>query len=259
MLPLFAALLPAVLVASLTYILLGLAPGRAGPTVSDVGRPTSPPSVRGRAVALAAGGLALAGAVLVVLSQAIDREDSLVRWDSTVETWASDHAGTASTRALLLITHLGGTVTIVAFGVVGCAWLFWMRQRRLALFLACVVAGQWLLSNLLKVAVARDRPALDPLAPFDGFSFPSGHSTASAATYLALALIVNALHAHRNQRLQIAIGVGIGVAVAASRALLGVHWFSDVVGGLLLGWTWCLACASVIGVVGRHRSSAVGQ
>jgi undecaprenyl-diphosphatase len=32
--------------------------------------------------------------------------------------------------------------------------------------------------------------------------------------------------------------VAIAVAVACTRVLLDVHWFSDVVGGLALGWAW---------------------
>ena len=35
--------------------------------------------------------------------------------------------------------------------------------------------------------------------------------------------------------------------VAASRALLGVHWVSDVVGGLGLGWAWFAVCAIAFG------------
>ncbi|MEO8106620.1 MAG: phosphatase PAP2 family protein [Actinomycetes bacterium] len=255
MIPLFVALLTAALIGSLAYALTGLARHEADADLSVADSRPTQPVTRGSVVAVALAGFVVAGVVLGLLAREIERQSPLVRWDDTVEGWASAEAGPVSTDALRLITHLGDTVTIVVIGSVGCAWLLWKRQRRLALFLVSVVVGQWLLSNLIKGLVARDRPALDPLAPFSGFSFPSGHSTAAAATYLALALIVGTLHARRHQRWLIALGVGIGAAVGASRMLLGVHWFSDVVGGLLLGWTWCLTCAAVFGLIGQRHTS----
>ena len=33
------------------------------------------------------------------------------------------------------------------------------------------------------------------------------------------------------------------MAIAATRVLLGVHWLSDVVAGLALGWAWFAVCA----------------
>ena len=45
----------------------------------------------------------------------------------------------------------------------------------------------------------------------------------------------------------IAAAVAIAVAVAASRVLLDLHWLSDVVGGLALGWAWFALCAVVFG------------
>jgi undecaprenyl-diphosphatase len=35
--------------------------------------------------------------------------------------------------------------------------------------------------------------------------------------------------------------------VAGSRVLLDVHWLTDVLGGLALGWAWFAACAIAFG------------
>ena len=41
--------------------------------------------------------------------------------------------------------------------------------------------------------------------------------------------------------------VAIAVAVATSRVLLGVHWLTDVLAGLALGWAWFALCAIAFG------------
>ena len=43
------------------------------------------------------------------------------------------------------------------------------------------------------------------------------------------------------------LAVAIAVAVAASRVLLDVHWLTDVIAGLVLGWAWFAACAVAFG------------
>ena len=53
--------------------------------------------------------------------------------------------------------------------------------------------------------------------------------------------------AAHNNILIVAIAVAIAVAVAASRVLLDLHWFSDVIGGLAIGWAWFALSAVVFG------------
>ena len=114
-------------------------------------------------------------------------------------------------------------------------------------FVTVVVAGQNLVTNLVKELVDRARPDIDPLAGFSGASFPSGHSAAAAAAYAAFALL---LSRRRSQPVQAGLAgaaAAIAVAVAASRVLLGVHWLTDVLAGLALGWAWFALCAIAFG------------
>lgn len=71
------------------------------------------------------------------------------------------------------------------------------------------------------------------------FSYPSGH--AARAVFLAIILFSvvsrrSSVFKNNKKKLLIVAGlVGYVLLVAASRIYLGHHWFSDVLGGLLLG------------------------
>ena len=100
---------------------------------------------------------------------------------------------------------------------------------------------------LVKDLVGRLRPTLNPAAASLGPSFPSGHAATAAAFYAAAALVIGRGLRGRVRHLAAAVAVSVAVAVAASRVLLDLHWLSDVVGGLALGWAWLALCAVVFG------------
>lgn len=93
--------------------------------------------------------------------------------------------------------------------------------------------------------VARPRPALGDWATHaSGWSFPSGHATTGAMT-AGLLIAALLLRGPRLPRLA-AILIGLwGAAVGLTRVHLGVHWFSDVLGGWLFATAWLAlaACA----------------
>lgn len=253
MLPLLVTLLLASIAALCAYTLVWVV-GRRSRRVENRAASTedeAPAPSRLVAVLPVLLGVALVALVLGLLARAVEGDSAVVRWDERAERWASDGAGQLGTDLVRLITHLGDTVTIIAIAFITVVALLSYGHRRLALFFASVVLGQWAISNLIKVVVERARPDLDQLTTASGFSFPSGHSTSSAATYLGLAIVLSTLRPGWNRSLLVAGAVGIAVAVATSRVLLGVHWFSDVAGGLVLGWTWSLVCAALYDVSGR--------
>jgi undecaprenyl-diphosphatase len=78
-------------------------------------------------------------------------------------------------------------------------------------------------------------------------SFPSGHSTLSAATFLTLAMLIASLEPNRGTKhLVFALAALLVLGIGFSRVYLGVHWPSDVLAGWCLGAAWALAAWTVL-------------
>jgi undecaprenyl-diphosphatase len=91
------------------------------------------------------------------------------------------------------------------------------------------------------------RPTANPVAHTLGPSFPSGHTTGAAACFAAFALVLGRGRSRNVQALLAGGAVFVAIAVGASRVLLGVHWLTDVIGGLALGWGWFALCSIAFG------------
>ena len=188
------------------------------------------------------------GVLLGVLAVLVRRVASLQHVDNWVAAWGHQHRSAAATSGLRAITELGDIrLVVVLAALVAIADLFRSRGRWTPLFLLVVLAGMELAQLGVKHLVGRIRPTFDPAAASLGPSFPSGHSATAAAFYAAAALIVGRTLRRPARQLVVAAAVGIAVGVAASRVLLDLHWMSDVVGGLALGWAWFALSAAVFG------------
>ncbi|MFJ5050002.1 phosphatase PAP2 family protein [Streptomyces sp. NPDC088719] len=115
-------------------------------------------------------------------------------------------------------------------------WLLYRRAWRLAAWAATTAIGGALTGVLAKVVVERARPSLqDPVAHAPGYSFPSGHAMTAATSCAVLLLVLLPLVPRRWRGLCWgAAGISV-LGVGFTRIALGVHWFSDVIGGWLLG------------------------
>jgi undecaprenyl-diphosphatase len=232
-----------------------VAPATVAETVHE--HPTLRRVVRSRLDASTLTGLALtvalalvaAGAVAVgVLLIMVRRHEAIANLDSTFANWGAEQSSAVGTDFLRTVSLLGGTAFIVTAAVVVA--IIELRSRHALAtigFLILCVGGQFALSNLIKIGVERARPDILPLTGFAGTSFPSGHSTAAAASLAAFALLLTRRHGRKVKVLGAALAVGTAGAVAASRVFLGVHWFTDVLAGLALGWAWFAVCSIAFG------------
>jgi membrane-associated phospholipid phosphatase len=153
-------------------------------------------------------------------------------------------------------TDLGTVLTVLpVIAVVG--FLAWRRSRQWTPLAFMVVAstGASFLSTIIKHVVDRPRPDIVHLTSFGGPSFPSGHTVYAAAGWAAIALVIGRNRSRPQRTAVMAAAVFVAIGVATSRALLGVHWLTDVIAGLALGWGWFVVCAVVWG--GRRQRPGV--
>lgn len=196
---------------------------------------TLEPGARGRMTLLSAAATGVPAAVLTVLvltgSAALLAVDDAVT--GAADRLSVDHPSVAATAGVL--TRLGDPLLMTSAALLAALVLLRRGDRRLALLVLVVRAVSAVLSNGGKALVDRPRPAFaEPVAMAQGASFPSGHALGSAAVWSVLAVVL-LLHVPAGRTLWLTLGVGVPVLVAATRVLIGVHYLSDVVAGLLLG------------------------
>jgi undecaprenyl-diphosphatase len=146
------------------------------------------------------------------------------------------------------VTAVGGFTFLTLTTIVGVVSLLFHRKRfHAAIFLATVLAAQ-ISSEVLKDIYERPRPALTPHGSYVySASFPSGHSTMSAATFFILAAVIADLERTLPAKIFVfVLAAVIVVAVGFSRVYLGVHWPSDVLAGWSLGSMWALLAFSIL-------------
>ena len=139
-------------------------------------------------------------------------------------------------------TVAGSAVVVGPLAALGCVILVAVGHWRRAVFVAVALLVTLGARLVVVTLLHRPRPA-DQLAPASNYSFPSGHSTASAAAALILVLVCWPFLRRRWSRiLLVAVAAVWAVTVGVSRVALVVHWPSDVVGA------WLLVLVTVPGV-----------
>ena len=195
--------------------------------------PTSPAALARMAVGVTA--LLVLSVALGFAVEGISPIPAEERALATVDAWRSP----AATTFFTVVTTLGDLWAVaLAAAVVSpllhrrthgweAVWLLWAS-----------LLGALALTGAIKVVVGRARP-LDALVAAGSGAFPSGHASRAAAVLGLVAIAVAVLARHGAIRAT-TVGLcatGIGL-MAFSRVYLGVHWPTDVVYGLVVGFAW---------------------
>ncbi|MEU6485539.1 phosphatase PAP2 family protein [Streptomyces sp. NPDC046887] len=213
----------------------------------------APSPTRGSAVSVALWSGALSGLLLALV---VVEAGPVVSFDRTV----ADGLHASAVRSPVL-TRTARVLTdwvwdpwamrlLVAAAVV---WLWGRGERALAVWAVLVSAVGTTWQQGLKAVVGRERPVWpDPVDTAHFASFPSGHAMTAAFTVAVLLWLARRLGAGGwVWRLAVVAGAVSVLGVGVTRLYLGVHWFSDVLAGWLMG-----VCFAALAVWAYERWSA---
>ena len=142
------------------------------------------------------------------------------------------------------VTSLGSSTIITLITATVAGFLAMSGTRHAAVLMIVSVTSGSLLMSFLKQLFGRTRPDLVAhSARVFSESFPSGHATLSAITYLTLGALLARVQTRRALKAySLAVAITLTVLVGVSRVYLGVHWPTDVLAGWCLGAAWAIAC-----------------
>ena len=193
---------------------------------------------RERGVALA---LVAAAACALAFGRVVEdylTNDPLARWDVSFSHWLADRRSTAGLDTFRAIADIGSPAVSAALALVVCVLLYRRHAVADALLVALALAGAEILNVALKLAFHRPRPEV-AFVRLDTYSFPSGHAMIATAVYGAFAYLACRRTTTLTRSL-VAVGAAavIVAVIGFSRLYLGVHYLSDVLGGIAAGGTW---------------------
>jgi len=158
-------------------------------------------------------------------------------WERAMMLWIDRGVPVAFDWLMLGLPWLGTNLTLLPTIALVSFWL-WRKKGRgeLALQLIIVSLGSLIVNAALKDAFDRPRPELwEHRGQYAWSSYPSGHAIVCVSVFFTIALM---LFRERRWRWPFAAATTLMVVVLYSRLYLGVHWPTDVVGGVLIGLVW---------------------
>lgn len=200
------------------------------------------------------GALALAtGAGFAAVAQDVLVKDPLVLVDQSVNHFFQGLRSSWADVFFVAVTELGDSFVNTSLVIAIFIVLFVLRLRRTALFWLLAAVGGSLGMQFLKWFFQRPRP-ISLYEGISALSFPSGHTTMSMVVYGFLAIILARNLTGMRQWLLFSSALVITFLIGFSRLYLGIHWFSDVLGGTLAGISW----VALMGIVWlRHTDEHI--
>lgn len=164
------------------------------------------------------------------------------------------------TTVFKTFTSIGSWYIVVPITLIVCFLLFFVFQHRQQAFLfAFSIVGTIALNELLKLFFKRERPEIYRIMDASGFSFPSGHTMMAFSLYAMITYIAwRNIKIVRGQIALLAAAAFMAFMIAISRIYIGVHYPSDIVGGIAISTIWVTIVITAYSLIREFQTSKKG-
>ena len=169
--------------------------------------------------------------ILLIIEIILVKTNSFPQIDSFVYTLISNFITPVNTAIFKFFSFFGSEIFII---ILCLLVLFLFKKKSRGIGFTFILLLSTLFNQGLKLIVGRERPDINQLVTESSYSFPSGH-TMIITTIVGLFIFYlwNNKKGSRTKKIVITIILTIiAFLVMLSRIYLGVHYFSDIIGGI---------------------------
>lgn len=170
---------------------------------------------------------------------------SIVQFDTPIINVVQGAEAPWLTNVMKLFTIIGSTKAVLAISLITLGLLLYFRQKAQTILFLIVIGGTAALNLVLKLFFQRARPDLNRLIEISGYSFPSGHTMMATSLYIILAFILWRNAKNSGRILYVIAAFFMIFMICISRIYLGVHYPSDIAGGISASTFWLLIATSI--------------
>ncbi len=139
----------------------------------------------------------------------------------------------SNTTFMKAITFFGSAIPFIV--IVLLTFLF-IKNKSYSFYMFVNLLWVYVVSVIFKNVIMRERPVISLIEKPSDFSFPSGHTMCSIAFYgFVVYLLLKNVKNYFLKWLIIFIFAMLVIFIGISRIYLNVHYFTDVIAGLILG------------------------
>ncbi|MBZ5963787.1 phosphatase PAP2 family protein [Leuconostoc gelidum subsp. gelidum] len=151
------------------------------------------------------------------------------------------------------ITQLGSvTFTLILTVLLSLFFIYHQQYRLLAFLLVNVILFAGVVTQLIKYLVRNPRP-IPQLLSEHGYSFPSGHTMIAILLYGTLIIIIQTkMQNSLLKYITIMMFLILIIAIPTSRIYVNVHYPSDILAGLALGYGLLIISQHLFQIGGKH-------